>query len=106
METIDVLYSLLSSCLGVLALVFVNAWKANRGSFNIQTWLIENGNPIAFTGAAIVLLVTISAIIPEVAESVKAMTGLDLPNTGNKQAWFTLGALLYEGSRKTVRRKK
>ena len=105
METIDVLYSLLSSVLGVVTIVFVNAWKANRGKFDFQTWLIENTNPTAFTGAAIVLLVTISAIIPEVATTVKTMTGLDLPNTGNKQAWFTLGALLYEGARKTVRRK-
>jgi len=106
METIDVFYSLISAGLGVLLIVFWNAWRANRGKFSFNTWLVENGNPIAFTGAAIVLLVTISAIIPEVAETVKTVTGLDLPNSGNKQAWFTLGALLYEASRKTVRRRK
>ena len=105
MEAIDVLYSLLSAVLGVLLIVFWNAWRANRGKFSFQTWLVENGNPIAFTGAAIVLLVTISAIIPEVAETVKTATGLDLPNTGNKQAWFTLGAMIYKGSQMSRKRK-
>lgn len=105
METIDVFYSLISAGFGVLLIVFWNAWRANRGKFSFNTWLVENGNPIAFTGAAIVLLVTISAIIPEVAETVKTVTGLDLPNTGNKQAWFTLGALIYKGAQMTKRKK-
>lgn len=104
MEAIDVMYSLVSAILGVFLIVFWNAWRANRGKFNVHTWLIENGNAVSFSGAAIVLLVTISAIIPEVAETVKTVTGLDLPNTGNKQAWFTLGALIYKGAQMTKRK--
>lgn len=104
METIDVLFNLIASTLGVIVVVFWNAWKSNRGKFNFEIWLTENTNPIAFSFAAIILLVTISAIIPEVAENVKMLTGLDLPASGNKQAWFTFGALIYEGARKTKRK--
>ena len=96
--------NLIASTMGVLVVVFWNAWRANKGKFNFDIWLTENTNPIAFSFAAIVLLVTISAIIPEVAENIKLLTGLDLPASGNKQAWFTFGALIYEGSRKTKRK--
>ena len=104
MEGYSVFINLIASTMGVLVVVFWNAWRANKGKFNFDIWLTENTNPIAFSFAAIVLLVTISAIIPEVAENIKLLTGLDLPASGNKQAWFTFGALIYEGSRKTKRK--
>ena len=102
---IDVLWSLGSSILGILLIILWNAYRANRGKFDIKTWLIENDNVVVFTLLTILLMSIISAFIPEVAETVKTITGLDLPAAGNKQAWFTFGALLYEGLRRSSRKK-
>lgn len=104
MEAINVLWSFVSATLGVSVIILWNAHRANRGKFNFETWLVENSNTIAFTFAAIILMATISAIIPEVAITVKTITGLDLPMSGNKQAWFTFGAIIYEGVRKTKKK--
>ena len=101
-----ILLNMAASLFGLVGMAFWNAWRANEGSFDFRLWVEENTSTIAFSAIAVGLLAVMAVTIPEISEAVKSLTGLDLPDSGNRAAWFTLGCLVYEGRRKMNKKQR
>ena len=96
------LLKMLLAILGATVMIWANA--ARKGErFNAGKWLEENSDAIIFTVAGIGLMSMVYTISPQTLESVKTISGLSLADT--ETGWFTFGALLYEGLRKSKRTK-
>lgn len=104
MET--ALVNCLIAWLGIISIAWLNAWKSNNGRFDWFIWVGDNSNAVVFAAGTTLLLSIISFTVPDVADVIKNITGLDVPINGTRSAWFILGISVYEISRKTKRKRK